>query len=130
MLTLQYIPYSEIASLNSTRRITKLVDAAKENKIILLEGKLEPHEEAKLIEKTMEEISPTFKGVEICTIEQELSNKPLMYKFKSKVAKMLLGNKGGLTIIGPAVIVKEIKRDPNKIELLTQEIRKNGKRKR
>ena len=31
----------------------------------------------------------------------------------------MLGYKGGMTIIGPASLVKEIKRDPTKIELLT-----------
>ena len=34
---------------------------------------------------------------------------------------MLLGDRQGLTVIGPATIVKEIKKDPNKIELLTKE---------
>ena len=33
----------------------------------------------------------------------------------------LLGDRQGLTVIGPATIVKEIKKDPNKIELLTKE---------
>jgi hypothetical protein len=130
MLTLQYIPYNELVLLNPAKRISKLVDIAKENKIILMEGRLSAEEEAKLIERTMEEISSEFKGVEICTIDQDLANKPLMYKFKSKVAKILLGKKDGLTIIGPAMIVKEIKRDPNKIELFTLDSKKNGKRKK
>jgi hypothetical protein len=36
----------------------------------------------------------------------------------------VLGDRQGLTIIGPASVVKEIKKDPNKIELLTSEKRK------
>lgn len=126
MLTLQYIPYGEVASLSPSKRLTKLLEIAKENKIILLEGRLDPQEEARLIEKTMEEISSTFKGIEICAVNNVHSSA----SFKSKLAKFLLGNQQGLTIIGPASIVKEIKKDPNKIELLTQEIRKNGKRRR
>ena len=31
---------------------------------------------------------------------------------------MLLGDKFGLSIIGPASLVKEIKKDPSKIELM------------
>ena len=37
--------------------------------------------------------------------------------------KWVLGNKQGLTVIGPASVVKKIKKDPNKIELLTKEKR-------
>jgi len=33
---------------------------------------------------------------------------------------LLLGNRSGLTIIGPANVVKEIKQDPDKIQLFTQ----------
>jgi hypothetical protein len=40
----------------------------------------------------------------------------------------LLGDRQGMTIIGPATIIKDIKKNPNKIELFTQEIKKNGKR--
>jgi hypothetical protein len=45
------------------------------------------------------------------------------------MAKLLLGNREGVTIIGPASIVKEIKRDPNKVELLTNYIPKKSRRK-
>jgi hypothetical protein len=45
-----------------------------------------------------------------------------------------LGERQGLTIIGPASIVKEIKKDPNKIQLLTkppaQKKRKSAKKKK
>ena len=41
---------------------------------------------------------------------------------------MLLGNRQGLTIIGPASIVKEIKQDPDKIQLLTKDVRRRKKK--
>jgi hypothetical protein len=40
----------------------------------------------------------------------------------------LLGDRSGLTIIGPASVVKAIKKDPNKIELYTSEKRKKRKK--
>ena len=40
--------------------------------------------------------------------------------------KLLLGNRQGLTIIGPATIIKEIKKNPNKIELLTHPTKRNN----
>ena len=37
---------------------------------------------------------------------------------------MLLGDRQGMTIIGPANVVKKIEQNPNKIELFTKETRK------
>ena len=44
-----------------------------QNKIIILQGKLKPEEEARLIENTMTLIGniPGFQGVEIATIDSE-----------------------------------------------------------
>ena len=37
---------------------------------------------------------------------------------------MLLGDREGITIIGPASVVKEIRRDPNKIQLFTFDLKR------
>ena len=126
MLTLQYVPYQEIEDLTTEQRVRKLLSLVKTEKIILMEGQLEAHEEAKLIERTMELINKTFKGIEICTVYPQSKS----LQFSKKVRRGLLhalGHKPGLTIIGPATIVREIKKDPNKIELLT--VNKRNRRK-
>lgn len=128
MLTLQFIPYSEIESLDSTKRISKLLKAVKANKIILMEGKLKSTEEAELIRKTMEEISKDFKGIELSVVNTVASDSKLFKKIKMMLVNMLLGDRHGLTIIGPAKIVKEIRQDPDKIQLLTEEIKSSKKK--
>jgi hypothetical protein len=120
MLTLQYIPYHEIENIDSEQRIKKLLRIVKENKIILLEGKLKRNEETELIKKTMEEISDEFKGIELGVIYPSKSNLPFFNKIRRSFVDMLLGDRKGLTIIGPATIVKEIKQDPDKIQLFTE----------
>ncbi|MBR9691072.1 DUF2073 domain-containing protein [Candidatus Woesearchaeota archaeon] len=130
MLTLQFVPYSSIEPLSSLGRIKKLLKMAKENKIVLLEGRLKKEEEAELIKTTMEEINEEFKGIELAVIYPETAENMVFYKkIKSQFINMLLGDRQGLTIIGPANIVKEIKKDPNKIQLLTEETKKTGKKK-
>lgn len=119
-LTLQFVPYAEIEDLDSKQRIDKLLKIAKQEKIVLLEGRLTAAEEAKLIEKTMASINKKFKGIELSVIYPDSNTDVLLGKLKSKLVNMLLGNRSGLTIIGPASIVKEIKQDPDKIQLLTQ----------
>lgn len=123
MLRLQFIPYSEIANLTSESKVTKVLKIAKNNRIILLEGKLSPAEETLLIERTMSNIDRKFKGIEICSIGDS-ENQDFVKKIKRGLAQFLLGvGASGLTIIGPASIIKEIKRDPDKIELLTKNIK-------
>ena len=121
MLTLQFVPYSEIETLGSARRVKKLIDLVKTNKIVLLEGRLKKEEEADLIAITMEEITNDFKGIELATIDPDSKDKSLLSQLRNNLFGLLLGNRRGLTIIGPASIIKEIKKDPNKIELLTSE---------
>ena len=129
MLTLQFVPYDEIERLGSEARISKLLGLVKENKIILMQGRLKVSEEAKLIENTMSEINGNFKGIEICTIYPEKKKGDTIGSLmKKEVVKMLLGNREGLTIIGPSTLIKEIKRDPNKIQLLATELSLSRKR--
>ncbi|MEK6903884.1 MAG: DUF2073 domain-containing protein [Nanoarchaeota archaeon] len=118
-LTLQFVPYGEIEHLNTSERIDKLLGIVKEERVVLMQGRLHPEEETKLIQQTMEEIHEGFKGVEICTIFPEERNLQILKRIKKEMMKALVGNRDGITIIGPASIVKEIKRDPNKIMLLT-----------
>ncbi|MFH1637786.1 MAG: DUF2073 domain-containing protein [Candidatus Woesearchaeota archaeon] len=124
MLTLQFVPYHEISPLTSAERVDKLLDIVKKNKIVLMQGKLKPSEETSLIQKTMENVSKDFKGIELCTISSEKAERNVVQQMKSALAKVLLGGNEGITIIGPASIVKEIKRNPDKIELLTKPGRK------
>jgi|TARA_Y100000310_G_scaffold345221_1_gene462829 hypothetical protein len=122
--------YSEIENLNSSNRIKKILDIVKENKIVLLEGKLKKEEEASLIQATMEEINNKFKGIELSAFDYAKGEEVFINKLRKNFARFLLGHRNGMTIIGPASIVKEIKKDPNKIELLTKDGNKKRSKKR
>ena len=119
-LTLQFVPYSEIDQLSSLGRIKKLLALAKQHKIVLLEGRLKKEEEVELIKTTMESINREFKGIELAVIYPgENVTEDLFQKVKSNVISALLGNRAGITIIGPATVVRKIKQDPDKIQLFT-----------
>lgn len=126
MLTLQFIPHAEIESLNSKLRIKKLITVVKENKIILLEGRLTKHEEAELIQTVMSEISTKFKGIEIAVVDPDTADSSVFMRLRKRLANLLLGNRTGFTIIGPASVITEIKRDPSKIELYTVQDKKHN----
>ena len=119
MLTLQFVPYTEIEYLSSDQRIGKLLEYVKEQKVVLMQGRLRPAEETLLIQHTMAHIDRLFTGVEICTIYPEERDLQFMKRIKKELVKSIVGHRDGMTIIGPASIIKEIKRDFNKIQLLT-----------
>ena len=128
MVTFQFIPYHEIEDLGSARRVKKLIDVVKQNKIVMLQGRLRKEEETDLIAITMEEIGDKFKGIELAVINPEDKENAGLKKIRNNFFGFLLGDRQGLTIIGPANIVKDIKKDPTKIEVLTREGRNKKKR--
>ncbi|MBT4166156.1 DUF2073 domain-containing protein [archaeon] len=119
-LTLHFMPYSEIARLETVDRIKKLLTLVLNQKVVVLQGRLRPEEETRLIEDTMIMIGNIegFKGVELAVISQDNEESSFFDKFKSGVVKMLVGHQGALTIIGPASVVKEMKNDPKKLEVM------------
>src|SRR3989338_1436693 len=134
MLTLEFLPYAEIENLSSLGRIRKLLTMAKDDKIVLLQGRLKKEEEAELIKTTMEEINKDFKGIELAVIYPEegagsVAANNAVASLKKMFVNYFLGDRIGFTIVGPANIVKDIKKDPNKIQLFTEEA-KNGKKKK
>jgi len=128
MLTLQFIPYHEIEHLSSTQKILKLLKIARENKIVLLEGRLKKQEETDLIKTTMEEIDDSFKGIELAVIYPDKKDIIWYEKIRRNLISFVLGDREGFTIIGPASVVKEIKKDPHKIQLITTEPKKKKRR--
>ena len=119
-LSLQVIPFSEVYNLSIAQRVKKILHLVLGNKIVILHGRLRPEEEARLIEDTMALVDHVkdFKGIELAVIEPDLRDKGFLVKMKHGVANRLIGNSNALTIIGPATVVKEIKRDPKKLEVM------------
>ncbi|MEM4648040.1 MAG: DUF2073 domain-containing protein [Candidatus Pacearchaeota archaeon] len=117
-IKIQFIPFSKIENLSSYKRVKFLLDNIKENKIIILQGKLSHDEEADLIEETMVNIGKrkNFKGIEIATLAPKPEDN-IFGKLRKKLADALVGDRDMITIIGPATIVREIKKDISKLEL-------------
>ena len=120
--SIQFLPYSEIRGLDSTKRIRKILNIVLGNNILIIQGRLEPDEETRLIEDTMVMMGhvKNFKGVELAVISGNGNRGGGFFgRFKRNLANTIAGEDlGAVTIIGPATIIKEIKRNPKKIELL------------
>ena len=130
MLTLQFVTYSSIAPLTSQDRIKKILQLVKDDKIVLLEGRLKEEEEAELIKATMESINEKFSGIELGVIHPEGQDTGFYKKLQAILVRLLLGTRDGFTIIGPANIIKEIKKDPDKIQLFTKDLSEKKKKRK
>ena len=120
--SIQFMPYSDIRNLDSDGRIKKILKIITAHNILILQGRLAPLEETRLIGDTMEMIGHVkdFSGIELAVISGNGKNGESFFRrFRRNVANSLAGEDlGAVTIIGPASVVKEIKRNPRKIELL------------
>ena len=112
-LKLDFISMKTLEGLSLDRKIDNILKKVKEDHIVVLDEALDPDEEAKLVTATMEGISPTFKGIEFCTLPKK--NHPL-FAYIIKFAEGVVGTtfpKPGLTLVGPSTIIREIKRHPD-----------------
>jgi len=118
--SIQFMPYSEIRDLESNERIKKILKILLSQNILILQGRLKAEEETRLIGDTMVMIGhvKNFKGIELAVISSN-GDESFFRKMKRGLANALAGGDlGAVTIIGPATIVKEMKRNPKKIELM------------
>jgi hypothetical protein len=118
-LTIHFMPYTEIETLMSGARIKKLLDVVLKNRIIILQGTLYPGEETRLIEDTMAMVGhvKNFRGIELAVLNPNSNNLGFFGKVRHGLARAL-GAQESITIIGPASIVREMKRDPKKVEIM------------
>jgi len=101
-------------------RVKKILDLDLGNRVVILQGRLRAEEEARLIEDTMALVDhvKSFKGIELAVIEPDIREYGVFEKLKYGIAKSLVGDNSAITVIGPASVIKSIKRNPKKLELL------------
>lgn len=121
-LMIHFMPYSEIAREDAIGRIKKIMGLILDHKIIILQGRLTPDEEVRLIENSMVLIGNVkgFQGIEIAAMSGENEYRSLFERVRRNIAKILVGEQDAITIIGPASVVKEITKNPKKLELMLQ----------
>ena len=97
------------ARLTSSEKLAYIINEVKRGRILVLEAGLTPTEQAALIERTMKEINhDSFIGIEIGGYKPE----------KASLFHRMLGvsRKPRMTVIGPAHLLRLIKKDDFRIE--------------
>lgn len=113
----QVLSYDFLSRLNSEDKLNRILEIVRKGEIVLIEGRLSSEEETILVSKALGNLSGKFTGVEIAFLDSNKS-KSFLDKFKDSIIKIIAGNRMGVTVVGPSKLVKEIKMDPNKLEIL------------
>lgn len=119
-IRIEFMPFDKLKHLSQKRKIATIVNVVKKNSVLIIDGKLSAEEEASLIEETMKKISKSFPGIEICSFNSadfRKKEKQFFDVIKETVLERLVGRRG-MTIIGPAAVVKNITKDPDRVSLL------------
>lgn len=94
----------------------KIFKALQTDALVLIDAKLDPEQEAELIRDTMERFSDRFSGIELSSLDSP-NQITGMDKLRNSLAELLTGKKRGFTIIGPANLVRKIKKNPRELQV-------------
>ncbi len=108
---LEFVAARVLNGMNELEKLKYILSEVKKKKILVLEKGLTRQEERSLFKMTMENVSRSFPGIEISSFGEEPAG------VRSRLIQ-LLGGRIEMTVIGPSDLVKEIKRDPDKLRVL------------
>jgi hypothetical protein len=117
-LKIKFVPYEKYRR-DGMKAIMKDL---KQETIVLIDAKLPAEEEAKIIEETMKKIngnSNSFTGIELSSIDFSGKTSNSLEWLKNVLIQTIIGKKRGMTIIGPAKIVRRIDKNPEELLLYT-----------
>lgn len=99
------ISEDRISSMGSMEKLRFVLEGVKSGNIVVLEGGLTSEEQMKLIELTMTEVDEEFPGIE-------------MTGYPTKRGFLNMRRKTRLTVIGPAKIMRTMKKEKDLISAL------------
>ncbi len=117
MAGVQVLSYELLKGLDSDSKLKKIMEVVKKGDVVLLEGRITADEETTLISQALKNVSGKFSGIEIAFLDST-DSKSVFEKIKGHLLRFLAGNRIGLTVVGPSKIIKEIKMNPDKLEIL------------
>ncbi len=116
-INVEFVTFEKINNMTQKEQVKFIIEKIKNKKILIFDSRLNPEEEAKLISETMKKINKKFTGIEICSLDGQFQNDNFGERIKNFFFKILTGKNRGVSIIGPAKIIKNIKRNPDNITI-------------
>lgn len=116
------------------KKINFILNKVKDGSILVVDGVLKPEEEMDLIKETMRRVDDGFPGIEVCSLKKQTKGWKQFFetlssgreKLASYIWSGITGKpsktnlKTGLTLIGPAKVIKNIKKNPDSFSVLAE----------
>lgn len=126
-LKLEFISSSRLNEKNPKGRIEFILGRVKDGRILIMDGVLKAEEEMDLIRETMRRVDSGFPGIEVCSLKKSTKaldifldryqdHKERFQKFLGMItgsSSIITSMRTGITLIGPAKIIKKIKKNPD-----------------
>jgi hypothetical protein len=133
-IKMDFISSSMLNGKTGKKKINFILSKVKDGSILVMNGVLKPDEEMDLIKETMRRVDDGFPGIEVCSLKKqakgwkqffdalsERSERMQDYIWRGITGKPMNKDlKTGLTLVGPARIIKGIKKNPNSFSVLAE----------
>lgn len=113
----QVLSYDSMNGLNSASKIKRILDVVKKGDIVMIEGQLDPQITTDLFEQALRDVSGKFTGIEPAYITSKRAG-GIWGRIKESIITTIAKDRMGITVIGPSKVIKEIKMNPDKLEIL------------
>jgi hypothetical protein len=133
-LKMDFISSTSLDTMTGEKKINFILNKVKDGSILVVNGVLTPDEEMDLIKETMRRVDDGFPGIEVCSLKKRMKGWKQFFESLSngreKLSETLLSGitgqpvkaklKTGMTLIGPARLIKGIKKNPDSFSITAQ----------
>ena len=134
-LKFDFVSSATLDGKSKKSRINFILNRVKDGTIMVTDGVMKPDEEMELIKETMRRVDDGFPGIEVASLKKPVKGLERLMEGVSdqreKIRGFLAGLAGakapdrsdmrnGLTLIGPAKFIKQVKKNPNSFSVTTE----------
>lgn len=129
-MKMDFISSANLNGKSEQKKINFILNKVKDGSILVMDGVMKPEEEMNLIKETMRRVDDGFPGIEVCSLKKEIKGLKGFIDRLSDSRERLWGwltnspvetsLKDGMTLIGPAKLIKKIKKRPDSFSVLTE----------
>lgn len=122
-LKLDFVSSVKLNGKTQKKKINYILGRVKDGSILVLDGVMRPEEEMDLIKETMRRVDDGFPGIEVCSLKKQSKGFNQVFETLSdrreRFWNWITGRSGqtnlktGMTLIGPAKLIKKIKKNPD-----------------
>ncbi len=133
-LKIDFVSSVTLDNKTDEKRINFILNKVKDGSILVVNGVLTADEEMNLIRETMRRVDDGFPGIEVCSLKKQVKGWGQFFESLSngreKLSKSIWSGitgeqpktklKTGITLIGPAKVIKNIRKNPDSFSVLTE----------